>query len=373
MNHNKKKQKISHQIQINKNNNNNNNNNPTAMLLATTKILSKATDEVLKTAIGTHSGTFHCDEALACGMLKLLPQFKDVPIVRTRNQSLLEKCDIVVDVGGIYDHKAKRYDHHQRTFTTVYEEIGHKTKLSSAGLVYKHYGRDVIKQVCSEVEVSEEDLEIIYKKVYKNFVEEIDGVDNGVECFNGDDRNYNVTTNLSARVGRLNPSWHEPSDDDTRNELFRSAVVLTRTEFVERVYGYLYDWLPAKEIVTKAVTECVNKQERILIFDDYCPWKSHMFDCEEKLGKEGEVLYVLYPEDGSTRESGKWRIQAAPVDTESFAQRKSLPEPWRGLRDDALSKESGIDGCVFVHTAGFIGGNLSFAGAYAMAKKAVNL
>ena len=131
MNHNKKKQKISHQIQINTNNNNNNN-NPTAMLLATTKILSKATDEVLKTAIGTHSGTFHCDEALACGMLKLLPQFKDVPIVRTRNQSLLEKCDIVVDVGGIYDHKAKRYDHHQRTFTTVYEEIGHKTKLSSA-------------------------------------------------------------------------------------------------------------------------------------------------------------------------------------------------------------------------------------------------
>ena len=49
-------------------------------------------------------------------------------------------------------------------------------------------------------------------------------------------------------------------------------------------------------------------------------------------------------------ESGKWRIQAAPVDTESFAQRKSLPEPWRGLRDDALSKESGIDGCVFVHS-----------------------
>ena len=56
--------------------------------------------------------------------------------------------------------------------------------------------------------------------------------------------------------------------------------------------------------MTKAITKCFEKGERILIFDDYCPWKSHMFDIEEKLGKAGEILYVLYPEDGSTRETG---------------------------------------------------------------------
>lgn len=27
--------------------------------------------------IGTHNGAFHCDEALACYMLKLLPEYKD--------------------------------------------------------------------------------------------------------------------------------------------------------------------------------------------------------------------------------------------------------------------------------------------------------
>ena len=27
--------------------------------------------------IGTHSGHFHCDEALACYMLRLLPEYKD--------------------------------------------------------------------------------------------------------------------------------------------------------------------------------------------------------------------------------------------------------------------------------------------------------
>lgn len=32
--------------------------------------------------IGTHDGTFHCDEVLACALLKLLPQYKDASIVR---------------------------------------------------------------------------------------------------------------------------------------------------------------------------------------------------------------------------------------------------------------------------------------------------
>ena len=29
---------------------------------------------------GTHNGTFHCDEALACFMLKQLPEYKDATI-----------------------------------------------------------------------------------------------------------------------------------------------------------------------------------------------------------------------------------------------------------------------------------------------------
>jgi hypothetical protein len=32
--------------------------------------------------IGTHNGHFHCDEVLACFMLKLLPQYKNAEIVR---------------------------------------------------------------------------------------------------------------------------------------------------------------------------------------------------------------------------------------------------------------------------------------------------
>ena len=58
-----------------------------------------------------------------------------------------------------------------------------------------------------------------------------------------------------------------------------------------------------------------------------------------------------------------------PVAPASFESRKSLPVAWRGLRDEALSEVSGIPGCVFVHSAGFIGGNDTRAGAIEMARQ----
>lgn len=38
--------------------------------------------------IGTHSGVFHCDEALACFMLKQLPEYLDADIVRSRDSDV---------------------------------------------------------------------------------------------------------------------------------------------------------------------------------------------------------------------------------------------------------------------------------------------
>lgn len=70
--------------------------------IGSTQVLSKPNGQEY---ICTHSGSFHCDEALACGMLKLLPEYHDHPIVRTRDSKLIEgdQSAIVVDVGGVYD------------------------------------------------------------------------------------------------------------------------------------------------------------------------------------------------------------------------------------------------------------------------------
>ena len=60
--------------------------------------MSSASAEVLKTAIGTHSGSFHCDEALACGMLKMLPEWKDATIV-----NILQSITQVLNILQTYD------------------------------------------------------------------------------------------------------------------------------------------------------------------------------------------------------------------------------------------------------------------------------
>ncbi|KAK6016189.1 hypothetical protein OSTOST_13652, partial [Ostertagia ostertagi] len=51
----------------------------------------------------------------------------------------------------------------------------------------------------------------------------------------------------------------------------------------------------------------------------------------------------------------------------------ALPKSWRGLRDAELSDVSGIPGCIFVHTTGFIGGNETLEGALSMARKALEI
>ncbi|KAI7096960.1 hypothetical protein KC352_g38699, partial [Hortaea werneckii] len=79
----------------------------------------------------------------------------------------------------------------------------------------------------------------------------------------------------------------------------------------------------------------------------------------------------LFAENGEP--NSKWRIRAVSLEPGSFENRKGLPEQWRGVRDEELSKVSGVPGCVFVHASGFIGGNVTFEGALDMAKKAVDM
>ena len=62
-----------------------------------------ATNKRKMVQIGTHNGTFHCDEALGCYLLQRTDRFKKGHVVRSRDPQVLQDLDIVIDVGGIYD------------------------------------------------------------------------------------------------------------------------------------------------------------------------------------------------------------------------------------------------------------------------------
>ncbi|RHW68000.1 Uncharacterized protein family (UPF0160) [Trypanosoma brucei equiperdum] len=358
--------------------------------------------------IGTHNGSFHCDEALACGMLRCSGQFRAANVLRTRDAKTLDRCSIVVDVGGVYDADALRFDHHQPTFhdTMKTPKSMYRTRLSSAGLVYKHFGREIIQRYVevalsssyraellkmgswseSRKNLSEAELDTVFDIVYKNFVEHIDGIDNGVNSFGPATetvaasgcsadaqsascvRNYAVTTTLSDRIGRLMPWWNEGGDGnpESENTAFLQAVELALSEFVAAVHFFTFSWMPARGLVEDAfhAAESVHPSGRIIVLKErFCPWKDHLLEIEAEHGKVGHVLYVLFSD-----KSG-WRVQAVPKDAVSFESRKPLP--WKGIRDADLSEASGVEGCVFVHVSGFIGGNKTYEGALQMATKAL--
>lgn len=193
--------------------------------------------------IGTHDGTFHCDEALAIGMLKCLPKYSSSTVLRTRKPELLNSCHIIVDVGGTYDPSTHRYDHHQRGFTNCFE--GYTTKLSSAGLVYKHFGRDILHEVAKTVTADETEQNLLvsvsYEKIYKDFMEHIDAIDNGISVCDSPPKYY-ISSTLSNRVGHLNPSWNEESSTELINSRFIDAMALTCSEFLHEVETLMKVW-----------------------------------------------------------------------------------------------------------------------------------
>ncbi|MBE3041728.1 MYG1 family protein [Candidatus Bathyarchaeota archaeon] len=338
--------------------------------------------------IGTHSGHFHADEALAVHMLRSLPTYASSSLVRTRDPALLADCHTVVDVGGEYDAATNRYDHHQRTFSTTFPS--RDTKLSSAGLVYLHFGKDLIRRKIGLEEGVEDtpEVDLVWKKLYEAFVEALDAHDNGISAYDTaaldaaglkkrfSDGNFS----LGAMVGRRNRGFGDPTPQDfpdlaaaqrDEDERFLSASKLIGTEFDLTLDYYSRSWLPARSIVVAAYEKRAefDPQGRVMVFEGAsAPWKDHLYSLE---GDEAKVLYVLYPE--SAAPGAKWRVQAVSVSKDSFASRKPLPEAWRGFRDEELDGISGVEGCVFVHAAGFIGGNKTFEGAKAMVAKALEM
>lgn len=364
--------------------------------------------------IGTHSGHFHADEALAVYLLRILPDYADSTLLRTRDQDLLKTCHTVVDVGGQYEDFQKRYDHHQREFNTVFPE--HTTKLSSAGLVYMHYGKSILAH-CTGLSLDSPDLNLLFLKLYDDFVEAFDANDNGIAQYDPNairkagiekkfqDKGFSiasvvnrfnyvhpsplaaakssVSTNGATNEGGVSiPDAVDPAKMSTEqkqaeeDERFLKASQFVGQQFLSELMDKYHSWLPARGVVQQAFSDRIKYDQggRIMVVPhrpEGLPWSDHLYALERENKVEGQVLYVLFAENGES--DSKWRIRAVSAEAGSFENRKDLPNAWKGLRDEELSKVSGVNGGVFIHAGGFIGGNKTFDGALDMAKKALEL
>lgn len=365
------------------------------MLRQLFKMAALTASKRLKTeppVIGTHNGFFHADEALAVYMLRMLPEYNSAPLVRTRDQTILDRCHTVVDVGGEYDQTKNRYDHHQRTFSTTFPE--HRTKLSSAGLIYMHFGKAIIAQQAT-LALDHPDVALLYQKLYDDFIEAVDAHDNGIDQYDaekleqaGVEKRFKAGgVTLASLVADMNHEDPSNPDAPSRNTAdqpqaeedfrFSQASTLMGNAFLRKLYGAVTSWLPARAIVKEAYANRFKSHPsgKIMTMPRAgVPWKEHLYNLENEttLSSDQQVLFVVYPENEEP--GSRWRVQAVPKNASSFESRKGLPELWRGLREkglDTVLGEAAEDGAIFVHASGFIGGHRTEKGARAMASMAL--
>lgn len=233
-------------------------------------------------------------------------------------------------------------------------------------MIYIHYGEVVITEMLKklfDVDLTPTQLKTIFIKVYQSFIQEIDGIDNGVPQFDGEPQ-YRINTHLSSRVKTFNPDWMDEKTPDEVDELFHKAMEYVGKEFDDKVTYFGNAWLPARNIVEKAVQDRFNVHEsgEIMELPRFCPWQEHLRGIEAELGGI-EIKYVLFNSGADD-----FRVQCVPVKEGSFICRKFLHKAWCGIRDEELEKVSGIEGIKFVHVTGFIGGHKTRDGTLKMAE-----
>jgi uncharacterized UPF0160 family protein len=271
------------------------------------------TSQKILRSFGTHSGTFHADEVTACALLLFFQLIDEDKIVRTREPAVLEKCEYVCDVGGIYDPERKLFDHHQAEY---------QDRLSSAGMVLQYLkGQGYLT-----------DKE--YDFFNRTLIWGIDDHDNGrAPEFHG------ICT-FSHVIANFTPIVYEASAEQ-QDANFREAMrfVLGHLKRSWERYHYI-------QSCRQTVVDCMKRSQECLIFDQGIPWIETFFELN---GGEHPALFVIMPS------GDHWKLRAIPPSLdERMKVRQPLPKEWAGLRDDRLRRVSGISGAIFCHKGRFI-------------------
>ena len=296
--------------------------------------------------IGTHSDYFHLDEVVAVMMLKKI--HPDYTIIRSRDADVLDKCDILVDVGEIYDHKRCRYDHHQHDFNHFYDVRSQRKKIpmSSAGLIFKHYGDLYVGKFTADVSPS------LLSYIYHNVIEAVDAVDNGINI--NPRKSICKQTTLNTIISSLNAD--DPFDHKIQANRFNDAVAmidsimsLVVTDLVKKFsqrkadYDYIVNYFSSSDIPDR----------RILISDKYL---NTIYSTLPKYERDHghEILYHIYKAT-----TNKWRIRAVSERPGSFGVRKLLP-----TFEELVKNKFQVE---FVHPKRFLAGTFDMETAVAVA------
>lgn len=310
------------------------------------KLLKKITSFFKRpVTIVVHDGSFHADDVTAVALLSLYfkQQNRRVKIIRTRVQSVIEKADIVCDVGGIYDPEKNRFDHHQAGGAGEREN---GVPYASVGLVWKKFGKELCAPYDSLVE-----------KIDRECIQFIDANDNGYDF--GQKAEGISSLSFSSSFMIYNGTWKEKEDSCDTDDYYRFLYAARFAEqFFDRYILVSKQSMEASEIVKQAYEQSQDKE--ILVFDKNLTrtvFIAHLVNYPEP-------LFHIYPD-----RSGTWSVEVVPASFGSFEKRISFPSEWAGLRDEELQKVANDTDLVFCHNACFLCKTKTREGAIRIAQR----
>lgn len=296
--------------------------------------------------IASHDGPFHSDDVLAVAILTTI--FPDHQIIRSRDPDILDMADIVVDVGGVYDHRARRYDHHMKD--PPEDRNGHI--LSSAGLIWRHYGGAYIRAIGIPRDYTYKSrtinlVEQVLKIINTRWIYPIDRCDNGVSS---------GPTAISELVGSMSPI------DLEKSRAKFDTLFLETVSMVSHIF---------KRACFHAVDHAISKlkyarSEKVKLSD------GKILVAETDVRNFGNfsttpVHFVIYPVIDHLEGGEYWIIR--PI-YESVAKEYKTPFPTDLLGSGREECETGgHKGISFIHHSGFMAraDNKFYAIAFCMA------
>ena len=314
--------------------------------------------------IATHDGVFHADDVFAVATILMVvgPRFdpftekERVRIVRTRNHKLIEAADIVVDVGGVYDKAAERFDHHQGAGAR-----DNGVPYAAFGLVWGAYGYAACRGALLGTGSGHLGLETRHA-VASSLVEALDAHDTG--------HTKAGAAGIPAAISAFNPRWDEDQTEEHFARKFDDAVSFAQGVLARAIHSAA-SVISAKEEVDAAIEATLDDRDangcrpELLVLERYAPWQERV-----TTHRDGSHLrFVVYP-----AVDGSWRAQTIQVYLGQFQPvRCNFPEAWWGMRGDQLDAATALPGCTFCHINGFVLGHATREGAVALAALACHL
>lgn len=301
---------------------------------------------IQKLIIATHNGKIHCSEVCAIVLLSNYFAKRDVKveIIRSRDPEVYGQADIWVDIGEIYDHEKMRYD--CKNPNEVWDFHGYnvrnKIQLSSAGLIWRHYGYEILEDYISNFpddnsyNYTEETLNALVNTIYEKIFINVDAYDNGI---------YYSNNNISLSEIVSSANGVDVFDDEFQNQAFFRLIELVGNILDIKFREIINDYFNFQEDIKKCRNLDLSKE--YVILEETIPT---IFRCLDVLDNEKRIKFIVYSSFSSFSSCNK---NEYTIKSRRESENKFLPI-CKILDENILRNCINENDIIFLHKAGFM-------------------